>query len=230
MATTVARKASLPTSVALVKAWGAVPPTLCGSSKAVPDAVKRVPLPSEAQAGAQAEHEEAAHRPQPQRSFKMHVGANISIPTRDARDLPQMAPQPQRGQQDAAVDPFEGLPFRGFAERLGATVLPSIEAAREAERHAKLSARKAAEEAEVVMPPVPHVLPFTRWAAQSTQFRSTFIAEPPKERKKARLSWYHPDDTMVPRDWWSGGLLADLKYYSPFGWGASSAATADKQH
>lgn len=28
---------------------------------------------------------------------------------------------------------------------------------------------------------------------------------------------YHPDDTMVPRDWWSGGLLADLKYYSPFG-------------
>lgn len=37
----------------------------------------------------------------------MHVGANISIPTRDARDLPQMAPQPQRVQQDAAVDPFE---------------------------------------------------------------------------------------------------------------------------
>lgn len=37
----------------------------------------------------------------------MHVGAFISIPTRDARDLPQMAPQPQRMQQQAVVDPFE---------------------------------------------------------------------------------------------------------------------------
>lgn len=33
---------------------------------------------------------------------------------------------------------------------------------------------------------------------------------------------------MVPRDWWSGGLLADLKYYSPFGWGGAAAAD-DKQ-
>ncbi|KAL4432587.1 hypothetical protein ABPG77_000524 [Micractinium sp. CCAP 211/92] len=229
MATTVARKASLPASVALVKAWGAVPPTLCGSSKAEPEAVKRVPLPSEAHQGSQEESDAPAHRPQPQKSFKMHVGAFISIPTRDARDLPQMAPQPQRMQQQAVVDPFEGLPFRGFAERLGSAVLPSIEAARQAEREAKLAARQAADEAEVVVPEVPHVLPFTRWAAHSTKFRSTFIAEPPKERKKARLSWYHPDDTMVPRDWWSGGLLADLKYYSPFGWGGSSAA-AEKQH
>jgi hypothetical protein len=60
-------------------------------------------------------------------------------------------------------------------------------------------------------------------AASSTSFRSTFIADPPKERKKARLSWYHPDDTMVPRDWWSQGLLADIKYYSEPRWGALAA-------
>ncbi len=58
---------------------------------------------------------------------------------------------------------LQGLPFRGFAERLGSAVLPSIEAARQAEREAKLAARQAADEAEVVVPEVPHVLPFTRW-------------------------------------------------------------------
>ena len=53
-------------------------------------------------------------------------------------------------------------------------------------------------------------------AAQSKDFRDTFIAGDAKTRKKARLSWYHPDDTMVPRDWFRGGLLEDLKYYAPF--------------
>lgn len=33
-------------------------------------------------------------------------------------------------------------------------------------------------------------------AAQNKTFQSTFVAEEPKERKKARLSWYHPDDTV----------------------------------
>ena len=53
-------------------------------------------------------------------------------------------------------------------------------------------------------------------AANNASIRDTFVAEDPKIRKKARLSWYHPDDTMVPRDWFKGGLLEDLKYYSPF--------------
>jgi hypothetical protein len=67
----------------------------------------------------------------------------------------------------------------------------------------------------VAVPSVPHFLPITRWASQSEGFRSTFIAENGKSRK-ARLSWYHPDDTMVPRGWWKLGLLEDLKYYAPF--------------
>lgn len=53
------------------------------------------------------------------------------------------------------------------------------------------------------MPLVPHVLPIARWAAQSSQFRSTLVAEPAKEQMKARLSWHHPDVMMVPRGWWS---------------------------
>lgn len=64
---------------------------------------------------------------------------------------------------------------------------------------------------------VPSVFPLTRWAASSPAVRSTLVAaDDPKERPKARLSWYHPDDTMVPRDWFKGGLLKDLEYYRPF--------------
>lgn len=67
--------------------------------------------------------------------------------------------------------------------------MPALEQARAAERQSKLAARRAAAEAEVIVPHVPHVLPFTRWAASSTKFQSTFIADPPAQRKKARLSW-----------------------------------------
>ena len=35
-------------------------------------------------------------------------------------------------------------------------------------------------------------------AQQTERFKSTFIADDPKSRKKARLSWYHPDDTVCP--------------------------------
>ncbi len=35
-------------------------------------------------------------------------------------------------------------------------------------------------------------------ATHQKAFQSTFIAEEPKNRKKARLSWYHPDDTVRP--------------------------------
>lgn len=121
----------------------------------------------------------------------MHVGASINIPCLNNRDLPR----PDYGQSQAAAaaaaaDPFEGLPFRAMADRLGEAVMPTMQAAREAERAGRRAQRAAIEQGEVViMPTVPHVLPFTRWAASSTKFQSTFIADPPKERKRARLSW-----------------------------------------
>lgn len=33
-------------------------------------------------------------------------------------------------------------------------------------------------------------------AAQSPAMRSTLIADDPSTRKRARLSWYHPEDTV----------------------------------
>lgn len=94
-------------------------------------------------------------------------------------------------------DPFEGMPFRNFAEKMGENVLPAMQAAREDQRRSKVNGRRAAENAEIVVPSVPHVLPFTRWAANSETIRNTFVVDNPATRKKARLSWYHPDDTMV---------------------------------
>jgi hypothetical protein len=113
-------------------------------------------------------------------------------------------------------DPFEGLPFRAFAERMGDRIMPALQAARDDKRRTGVDINNASQAAQVLVPEVPHLLPFTRWAANSNTIRSTFVAEDPATRKKARLSWYHPEDTMVPRGWWKGGLLADLKYYNPF--------------
>lgn len=149
-------------------------------------------------------------------SFNLHIGGILTIPSADAKAKPQyINPLEQKNSKD----PFEGLPFRAFAERMGERILPAVEAAREQQRLAAIEGRTAAESSQAIVPLVPHFLPFTRWAAQSDSFRSTFVADEPAKRKKARLSWYHPDDTMVPRDWWKGGLLADMEYYSPFGIG-----------
>ena len=81
--------------------------------------------------------------------------------------------------------------------------MPAYEAvkAEEARRKAEAVANGNPSAPLVASPlSVPSVFPLTRWAASSPAVRSTLVAaENPKERPKARLSWYHPDDTMVPR-------------------------------
>lgn len=121
---------------------------------------------------------------------------------------------------EAASDPFEGLPFRGLAERMGATMSPVVQAVREDARAKRLREAGIFDGPEVSVPEapsIPHFLPFSRWMSQSPMMKSTFIVDK-ADQPKARLSWYHPDDTMVPRGWWKTGLLEDLKYYKPFGW------------
>jgi hypothetical protein len=104
-------------------------------------------------------------------------------------------------------DPFEGVPLRAWAEKLGEKVMPAYEAVkaeetrRKAERALLAKSGKEPSPLAAVAPlSVPSVFPLTRWAASSPAVRSTLVAaDDPKERPKARLSWYHPDDTMVPR-------------------------------
>lgn len=105
------------------------------------------------------------------------------------------------------------------AQALGERVMPAYELIKEEARASKAAAARrsgaAAAPPELKASSVPHFLPFTRWAAQSKVVQDTFVMDE-KSKKKARLSWYHPDDTMVPRDWFCGGLLKDLAYYKPF--------------
>jgi len=154
--------------------------------------------------------------------FKLHIGANLSIPgvenlTRVAVDSGEEEQLDARRQGEGGGDPFHGLPLYQLAEYLGERVMPALEAVKEEQLKQKREAQLAGEQqVGVTIPYIPPLLPVTRWASQDAQFRSTLVVDD-GEQKKARLSWYHPDDTMVPRDWFSKGLVEDLKYYSPFG-------------
>ncbi len=156
----------------------------------------------------------AARRPQ--RSFSLHIGANLKIP--GVENLTRVAPVSETQPVQPAADPFAGLPLHALAEYLGDRMMPALEAVKEEQKKQMREARLQGKEVQMAIPYVPPLLPVTRWASKDAQFRSTLVVED-ESRQKARLSWYHPDDTMVPRDWFSLGLLEDLRYFNPFGLG-----------
>lgn len=157
------------------------------------------------------------YKKKPPQSFKLHIGGEITLPTRfQAAAIPATSTSASASANEIAAaaaaeaprlhDPFEGVPLRAWAEKLGEKVMPAYEAvkAEEARRKAEMIANGGNNGNNVVATvaslSVPSVFPLTRWAASSPAVRSTLVAaENPKERPKARLSWYHPDDTMVPR-------------------------------
>lgn len=154
-------------------------------------------------------------------AFTLHIGSTLRISgVENLSKVPKQASKEPAS--EALHDPFQGLPLHGLAEYLGDRVMPALEAAKKEQKHLK---QEAAMYHEVVTPYIPPLLPITRWASQDAKFRSTLVVDDARP-KKARLSWYHPDDTMVPRDWFSGGLLEDLKYYSPFGLFSSSSSSS----
>lgn len=152
--------------------------------------------------------------PHPTQSFSLHIGGDLHLPTRKTE-----RPAVTAATSTPVRDPFDGVPLRAWAERLGARVMPAYEAVKAEDARRKAAAKAGAADAAaapLAAPIVPTFLPFTRWAASSPAIQSTLVAEDVATRPKARLSWYHPDDTMVPRGWFTGGLLADLAYYRPF--------------
>eukprot|EP00192_Tetraselmis_astigmatica_P025018 CAMPEP_0117653102 /NCGR_PEP_ID=MMETSP0804-20121206/3006_1 /TAXON_ID=1074897 /ORGANISM="Tetraselmis astigmatica, Strain CCMP880" /LENGTH=171 /DNA_ID=CAMNT_0005459243 /DNA_START=952 /DNA_END=1468 /DNA_ORIENTATION=+ len=147
-----------------------------------------------------------------QQSFSLHLGAELRLPC-PSKPLPAGERTVQAATTAPnASHPFQDVPFAAFAEKIGAAVAPVYHEFKEMEKHEARSSKRHAKAAEPWMPPVPHFLPFTKMAMHSPGFQEAFIFDE-SSRKTARLSWYHPDDTMVPRDWFKGGLLADLQYY-----------------
>lgn len=151
----------------------------------------------------------------------MYIGANLPILSSTPSGngvTPQQEEPPKEGTSKqvprGSVDPLEGMPLVWLAEYLADRMMPVLGNITASEK-----ARKRRERNKPVAvlepPPIPHFLPFTAWAARSAGVRSTLIADE-SPRQRARLSWYHPDDTMVPRNWFRGGLMQDLMYYRPF--------------
>lgn len=102
-------------------------------------------------------------------TFDLHIGATLHLPTTDKRKTHHPEPLPAPGanlqggtSQSVLSDPFAGLPFRNLAEKLGAHMAPAVEQMRADKRKARAASTSNAA-AAMELPPVPHLLPFTRW-------------------------------------------------------------------
>lgn len=125
-------------------------------------------------------------------AMNIHLGATLSIPGVENLSRVGTTSSASLAPKD---DPFQGLPFHDLAEYLGEQVMPALEHAKKDQIRQQREAKMAIQNAQVAVPHVPHILPFTRWASTDENFRSTLVVDDDKAQK-ARLSWYHPDDTV----------------------------------
>lgn len=110
------------------------------------------------------------------------------------------------------------LPVARLAARVADLLWPNCqEIVDDAIAKSKGTRRRLAdlEEVEFVPPHVPEFLPVTSWIRNSASLRESFVCDK-NTRYKPRMSWYNPNDGMIPSDWWTQGFLADLAYYKPF--------------
>jgi hypothetical protein len=102
-------------------------------------------------------------------------------------------------------------PFQTFAARMGEGLGPLLESIRESEMSNQ--ACRQAKSNELYVPSIPHLLPVARWARNNAMVRDVLVYDDAAVEVKPRLSWYHPDDRMVPRNWFQEGLAADFAHY-----------------
>jgi len=63
-------------------------------------------------------------------------------------------------------------------------------------------------------PKVPHLLPVTHAMSRSKALQEWFIVDDASKQRKTRLSWYDPTArSIVPSNWFSEGLVGDLRHY-----------------
>lgn len=161
--------------------------------------------------------------------FPRAPSIRLAPPASTSHTRPAAAAEPQaESRPSPAADPFEGLPLRALADRLGAAFQPLVEASN---KETASRRRLKPEDVPVFNVPVPSLLPVTRWASNNEALRQTLIVPDDPAERRTRLSWYHPDDGMVPRGWFRDGLMADMAFFAPFakapGWkGGKTPASA----
>ena len=128
----------------------------------------------------------------------------------------------QRLTKDSSVsESNEYIPFENIANHLSASIVSSTRehrtgdttsrprVSRRKQQQQQLTQFKSFSEKVNV---VTKYLPCTNYINRNEAIRKVFVVEEEEERK-ARFSWYHPGDTMVPRNWLKDGLLADISFY-----------------
>ena len=76
------------------------------------------------------------------------------------------------------------------------------------EKHIKKS--KSAEDLKI--PYVPFFCPITKKIRDDETVRDILIYNH-SNQIKPKLSWYNPNDEMIPTNWFEDGIKADLNYY-----------------
>jgi hypothetical protein len=98
-------------------------------------------------------------------TLHLHIGGDLQIPVRDNK----YAMPASQHQEQQRKDPFEGLPLRAWAEKLGERVMPAYELIQEEQRAVKQAAKAMQHQVqELHVPEIPHLLPFTRWCDLSS--------------------------------------------------------------
>jgi len=100
-------------------------------------------------------------------------------------------------------------PMQGLAAHIGDLAEPLTDAMLSEERIATMNQK----DKPLYVPSVPVICPMAKLARDNETVRKVLIYEEERDTIKPRLSWYHPDDSMVPRGWFKDGIMADLQYY-----------------
>lgn len=99
--------------------------------------------------------------------------------------------------------------MQGLAAHIGDLAEPLTESMLNEEQIANMNHA----DKPLYVPHVPAICPVAKMARDNETVREVLVYNSEKPAVKPRMSWYHPDDTMVPRGWFSDGIMADLKYY-----------------
>lgn len=101
-------------------------------------------------------------------------------------------------------------PFQKAAGRLSDAVNPIIaQLSKEKKDESKLKSK----DVPLFVPAIPHLLPVARWVRDNETWRQILIHDDETPPPVPRLSWYHPEDTFIPRGWFKDGLVGDWNYY-----------------
>ena len=78
--------------------------------------------------------------------------------------------------------------------------------------NSNLKMKKSKSSENLYIPQVPFFCPLTKKIRDNDYVREVLIHDENKQIKP-RLTWYDPNDEMIPTDWFMDGIYADLDYY-----------------